>query len=442
MAKKQLGVAPSGAIDAATKGYVDGSATAVKTTGYTAAVGDIVRCNAIAGGFTVMLPLAPANGSKISVIKTDSSSNAVLVQRNGSDVLSAPSGPSLLQITVPGESVSFRYESGIWLVTRSPANLDHRYYMRPTGAFDSLQDRYGYPALQLVGIDNSANYIGISNAISGQAPSLLAQGSDADVSINLVPQGTGGTVSILSSGSANIATFWETSAPVNYWRIRPSNTGNAVTLTATGNDSVVHMDFITKNSGEVRANGAKLATVSDLTKTAVGLSNVDNTSDATKDAAIATLTNKTLTDPKINAIKDTNGLAAINITATASAVNHVTITNAATAGTPIIRAAGETNVGLYIMPKGGGVVNVLDSSFNNICQFGASTVTWGGAINQAFGTSTGTKLGTSTTQKIGFWNTTPAVQPTAVADATDATTVITQLNSLLAKLRTIGIIAT
>jgi hypothetical protein len=36
------------------------------------------------------------------------------------------------------------------------------------------------------------------------------------------------------------------------------------------------------------------------TATTVGLGNVSNTSDATKDAATATLTNKTLTDPKIN----------------------------------------------------------------------------------------------------------------------------------------------
>jgi hypothetical protein len=35
-------------------------------------------------------------------------------------------------------------------------------------------------------------------------------------------------------------------------------------------------------------------------KTTLSLNNVDNTSDATKDAATSTLTNKTLTDPKIN----------------------------------------------------------------------------------------------------------------------------------------------
>lgn len=57
-------------------------------------------------------------------------------------------------------------------------------------------------------------------------------------------------------------------------------------------------------------------------------------------------------------------------------------------------------------------------------------------------TTTGTKIGTATTQKIGFFNATPVVQPAAVADATDAATVITQLNALLSRLRTLGLIAT
>jgi hypothetical protein len=58
------------------------------------------------------------------------------------------------------------------------------------------------------------------------------------------------------------------------------------------------------------------------------------------------------------------------------------------------------------------------------------------------GTTTGTKIGTATTQKLGFFNKTPVVQPTAVADATDAASVITQLNALLSRLRDLGLIAT
>ena len=64
------------------------------------------------------------------------------------------------------------------------------------------------------------------------------------------------------------------------------------------------------------------------------------------------------------------------------------------------------------------------------------------AGNITVGTTTGTKIGTATTQKIGFYNATPVVQPAAVANATDAASVIARLNDLLARLRTLGIIAT
>jgi hypothetical protein len=64
------------------------------------------------------------------------------------------------------------------------------------------------------------------------------------------------------------------------------------------------------------------------------------------------------------------------------------------------------------------------------------------AGNVSVGTTTGTKIGTATTQKLGFYNATPVVQPTAVADATDAASVITQLNALLTRMRNLGLIAT
>jgi hypothetical protein len=57
-------------------------------------------------------------------------------------------------------------------------------------------------------------------------------------------------------------------------------------------------------------------------------------------------------------------------------------------------------------------------------------------------TTTGTKIGTGTTQRIGFFNATPAAQPAAVADATDAASTQDRLNDLLARLRTLGLIAT
>jgi hypothetical protein len=81
------------------------------------------------------------------------------------------------------------------------------------------------------------------------------------------------------------------------------------------------------------------------------------------------------------------------------------------------------------------------------CDITAAALTLSGNLtistkNIVTDTTTGTKIGTATTQKLGFFNATPVVQPTAVADATDAASVITQLNALLSRMRTLGLIAT
>jgi hypothetical protein len=57
-------------------------------------------------------------------------------------------------------------------------------------------------------------------------------------------------------------------------------------------------------------------------------------------------------------------------------------------------------------------------------------------------TTTGTKIGTGTTQRIGFFGATPVVQQAAVADATNGQSTQDRLNDLLARLRTLGLIAT
>jgi hypothetical protein len=52
------------------------------------------------------------------------------------------------------------------------------------------------------------------------------------------------------------------------------------------------------------------------------------------------------------------------------------------------------------------------------------------------------RINISATGGIGFFGAAAAAQPTAVADATDAASVITQLNALLSRMRTLGLIAT
>ena len=73
-----------------------------------------------------------------------------------------------------------------------------------------------------------------------------------------------------------------------------------------------------------------------------------------------TLTNKTLTAPKIGtSILDTGGNELFKLTATGSAVNELTYNNASTGNSPTFTASGsDTNIGVSIQPKGSGAVKL------------------------------------------------------------------------------------
>ena len=76
-----------------------------------------------------------------------------------------------------------------------------------------------------------------------------------------------------------------------------------------------------------------------------------------------TLTNKTLTSPKIGtSILDTNGNELFLLTATSSAVNELTYANAAAGNAPSFTASGgDTNISINLVPKGTGEVQANGS---------------------------------------------------------------------------------
>jgi hypothetical protein len=85
----------------------------------------------------------------------------------------------------------------------------------------------------------------------------------------------------------------------------------------------------------------------------LGLANLTGTQTLTN----KTLTSPTINDPIINEINDTNGNEEIIFTATASAVNELTIANAATGNNPNITASGsDANIGINLTPKGVGEI--------------------------------------------------------------------------------------
>ena len=119
-----------------------------------------------------------------------------------------------------------------------------------------------------------------------------------------------------------------------------SGSGATVTFSATDKGyKLIYLDGVATNTGLFEAT---IGEANEVTLTGT-----------------QTLTNKTLTSPKIGtSILDTNGNELALLTATSSAVNEFTIANGASGNAPRLSATGETNVDLDLLAKGTGHVTV------------------------------------------------------------------------------------
>ena len=129
-----------------------------------------------------------------------------------------------------------------------------------------------------------------------------------------------------------------------------------------------------------------------------------------------TLTNKTLTAPKIadgGFIADANGNESLIFQTTGSAVNQFDITNAATGNAPSISATGgDSNIDVAIIPKGTGETKIGTGAAD-------ATLPSSGAYNLVLDTNSGTNSGTITITDGANGNIVIAPNGTGVAQAVD-----------------------
>lgn len=179
----------------------------------------------------------------------------------------------------------------------------------------------------------------IENATTGSQSIEISQGSGANVTI---PTGETKVVYLDGAGA--------TAAVVDALALIAAITDGDVSGPGSSTDN--NIATFDGTTGKIIQDGGKGLP----TGTIVGTSDTQ------------TLTAKTLTSPKIGTdIQDTNGAELIKVTATASAVNEITLANAATGNNPTLTASGDdTNVGIDVTPKGTGEFNVTASFMSGV----------------------------------------------------------------------------
>jgi len=207
-----------------------------------------------------------------------------------------------------------------------------------------------------------------------------------------------------------------TASAVNEITVANAATAGKPTISATGGDANISLNLVSKGTGTVQVGGVDVVTTT----------------------GTQTLTNKTLTTPKIGtSIDDVNGNELIKLTAVAGAVNEITLANAATTGTPNIFATGtDTNIDLVLGGKNTGVVKVpAGAGFSEVVSLtGTQTLSSKTLSSPAITTpSITTGLLDATSQGwlavssaasavnyVGISNAATAVAPTVFAAGTDA----------------------
>jgi hypothetical protein len=208
----------------------------------------------------------------------------------------------------------------------------------------------------------------VTPALGTPASGTLTNATGLPIATGVSGLATGVAAFLATPSSANMAAMVtdETGSGSNVFATSPTLVTPVLGVATATSVNKVTLTAPTTNATLTLAQGSTLATAGafsqTLTATATTNVTLPTTGTLATQAGTETLSNKTLTAPKIASagfIADANGNEQIIFTTTASAVNEVTIANAATLGTPTITASGtDANVSLNIRSKGTGLVKI------------------------------------------------------------------------------------
>jgi hypothetical protein len=224
----------------------------------------------------------------------------------------------------------------------------------------------GAESLRVTPVASAVNYLEVQGAAAGGSVSALATGSDTNVGFDLYTKGGGGFVFYTNSASrANQFVVAHTASAVNYFQVTGAASEFPV-LSVQGSSTNISPVIKSKGSGAIYSQtGGGTQFIVDNTASAVNWLQVTGAATGVAGPTLSARGSDTnipllyLAKGNGNHQFSTNNTGNLQLLVydTASAVNSVQITGAATGGAPLVTVGGaDTNIDLRLAPKGTGNV--------------------------------------------------------------------------------------
>ena len=243
-------------------------------------------------------------------------------------------------------------------------------YVAPKGtAFLGLGgSTSGTAPLHVFANPSNVNYVEYNGGTSGGAPAIVTGGADANIALSFSTKGSSGFSFYTNGYGSQAVAFSHTASAVNYLNLTGAATGAAPTISAQGSDTNIGLVLNGKGTGVVALGGSTVANSGFVVSPVASSVNYFNAagnvttgppvmSVGGADANISFGFSSKGTGSTF--FTTSGGALQFRVTTTLSAVNYVQATGAVTTGAPELSAQGsDANINLNLTPKGTGSVTI------------------------------------------------------------------------------------
>ena len=268
----------------------------------------------------------------------------------------------------------------------SDTNRGFKYLTKGTGAH-TFQTNTSLTNTQFViaNTTSAVNYITVFGNTAGSGGYFQATGSDTNISMLFSAKGTGG-YDFYTAGNSFTRQFSvaSTASAVNYLQVTGAGTGSAPTISAQGSDATIGLYYTTKsNSSHVFYTRSLTAPQFVIGDTASAVNYLQVTGNSTGFGPSLTASGSDTNIPIYMIAKGASPIYFIGqsnntqfaVSMTASAVNYAVVAGGATGSYVTFAAQGsDTNIDLALIPQGTGVLRFGTYTAGTIVQAGYITI--------------------------------------------------------------------